>query len=137
MMYPNLNTNVDMRERIIFGDKKYDKEKYPGGIRRFSGMSYDTLKQLVDNNFADVNDTQNDSPSIEEFMEYAKTHPHVTFEGYAVELDRDDYRVSIETINQDFSKDENRAGAIADFSEKFHAADEFIISENRGHAWWD
>lgn len=136
-MYPDLNRNVDRREQIIFGEEKYDSKKYPGGIRCFCQMSYDTLKKLVEENFVYVEDRQNDAPSIAELMQYAEKYPNVTFDGYAVELMRDDYRISIETVRQNFGNSKNAAEAVKDFSNNFHAADEFRVDEKSGYAWWD
>ena len=44
--------NIRKRDEIIFGN--YDPDAYMGGIRIFEDMSYDTLKQLVDEGFVDV-----------------------------------------------------------------------------------
>ena len=137
VFYPDLNRDVDRREQIIFGDEKYDAEKYAGGIRNFHDMSYDTLKTLVDENFVNIDDRQNDAPSIKELMEYAEAHPYMTFNGYAVELARADYRISIDAIRQDFNRDKSATAAIKEFSDHFHAADDFQIDDNEGYAWWD
>lgn len=137
ILYPDLNRDIDRREQIIFGNEKYDDEKYPGGIRYFHDMSYDTLKKLVEENFVNVDDKQNDAPSIKELMEYAENHQHMTFNGYAVELARPDYRISIDAISQDFGKDKDVKTAMAEFSNHFSAADDFQIDNSAGYAWWD
>lgn len=134
-MNPNFTMNKDYerREQIIFGES-YDSKKYPGGCRDFMGMTVETLQQLVDEKFADTEDNQNYAPTLGELLEYGKTHKGVTFGGYAIEVARDDYRVSIDTIDQDFNEDAN---ASIDFSNAFHAADEFTVAKESGHAWWD
>lgn len=128
----NFNKNYETREQIIFGEE-YDKKKYPGGCRNFENMSVETLQRLVDEKFADPEDQQNCAPTIEELLEYGKAHKNTVFGGYAISVDRDDYRISIDTINQTFGSRED----LAAFSDSFCEADEFSVTTKSGYAWWD
>ena len=62
-----MNTDVSKRDIMIFGEY-YKKEAYCGGVRRFYDIDYATLKWLVEEGFADKDDAQNCSPTIEEFL---------------------------------------------------------------------
>lgn len=130
----NFNKNYEAREQIIFGfGEEYDKKNYPGGCRNFENMSVETLQRLVDEKFAEPDDCQNCAPTIGELLEYGKSHKGVVFGGYAVSADRDDYRVSIDTVNQTF----DNADELAAFSKAFRDADEFSVTTESGYAWWD
>ena len=128
----NLNTDANARDQILFGED-FDKSKYIGGIRPFENLPTATMKQLLELNFATEEDVQNNMPCIKELMEYAATHENVTFNGYAVSPKRDDYRISIEAIMQDFTTVKDRD----DFTEMFRLADEFKVYETQGYAWYD
>lgn len=126
------NTDVNTREQILYGEK-YDKKHYPGGYRAFERITAETLQKLVDMKFADPTDKQNCAPAIAEILEYAQTHKNVLLTGYAIDISRDDYRVSIDEIEQEFETSQD----IAEFAEMFHAADEFTTDDNHGRAWFD
>lgn len=126
------NHDVKKRDMLLFG-KKYEPAEYLGGIKPFYGITAEKLKQLVEQHFADPYERQNDSPSIDEFLEYADRQPDVTFDGYAVCLERNDYRVSIETVHQTFRNKDNAL----EFTKAFRRADEFDVNDHEGRAWWD
>lgn len=128
----NLNTDANARDQILFGED-FDKSKYIGGVRSFENLPAATMKQLLELNFATEEDAQNNMPCIKKLMEYTATHENVTFNGYAVSPKRDDYRISIETIMQDFTTVKDRD----DFTEMFRLADEFEADKDQGYAWYD
>lgn len=124
--------NIRKRDEIIFGN--YDPEAYMGGIRRFEDLSYETLKQLVDEGFVDVEECHNCSPSIQDMMEFAEKHDkQYLFDGYVVSDKRDDYRVSVDGFK--------RVGPFETFAEQNEFAD--FCSEadeldlDYAYAWWD
>jgi len=88
-----MNRNYELRDKIIFG--KYDPESYFGGCRHFS-CDYATIKELVDQNFIELDECQNCSPNTKDFMEILADVDDVSFTAYAISPDRDDYRVTIE-----------------------------------------
>ena len=131
-MNGNLCKNIRKRDEIIFGN--YDPDIYKGGIRRFEDMSYDTLKQLVDEGFVDVEEKQNYSPTIQEMMKFSEEYgKNYLFDGYVVSDERDDYRVSIDGFkrNGDFESFTERN----DFADFCSEADELDL--DYAYAWWD
>ena len=137
-MINTLNADYIERDKILFGE--YDESKYVGGIRKFS-CDRDTLELLVEKRFAEGRDFHNSAPSIREFLEYTEDDcAFITFTGYAVAPDRNDYRVSIDGVEvcfpiKDYSK-------LCFYVETFRLADDFSLDviadfECRLKAWWD
>lgn len=131
-----LNKDIKRRDELIFGD--YDPLEYSGnsgGVRKFNGISVQTLKQLLEENFTDPDDDQNGSPSVREMLEFSeKWNNKYVFGGYAVEIWRDDYRVSLDSIwredLENLTADERKA--FIDFAGEVDELDEENMS-----AWWD
>ena len=127
-----LNKNVQLRDEIIFG--KYEPEKYTGGIRRFENLSIDKLKKLEELNFIELNEKQNDSPTVKEFIEFMEKYQDYLAMGYVVSIKRSDYRVSLDGIEKcsEALSDKEKA----EFTELFSSADEFENSAEM-YAWFD
>ena len=125
------NKDAKKRDELIFG--AYQPDSYLGGIRRFEGMTLDELKELVELKFSDPEEAQNCSPTIEELIRFAENYEGYEFDGYAVDIERDDYRVSIEAIHKDGPVDNDELKA---FIKEFRYADEFDIDDGL-YAWWD
>lgn len=107
--------------------------KYGGGIEAFTGLTAETLRQLVDQSFADPEDAQNSAPTIGEFLEFMEAHPKFRAFGYAVGIKRSDYRVSIEGCEcaKGASEKDQR-----DFTSMFRFADDFKVGR-RCFCWFD
>lgn len=124
-----LNPNRRMRDEIIFGDgteSKYD-------VKRFDKLDLKQLNELVENNFIDLADCQNDSPSAGQFLALMKKYPEVSAHGYVVSPNRPDCRVTLEGLSF--------CGVVSDdlsrsFSLLCDDADELVIESNELHAWW-
>ena len=140
----DLNTDWKDRDRIITGEESpYKQPSYSGGIFPYQDMSVDTLKELRDKNYLDPEDCQNDSPSIEQFIELMERHPLMTAHGYAVSFERDDYRFSVEGVEGIV---EGTAG-LFDVLKLCREADEFdveptapprhMVEAFKFRAWWD
>lgn len=131
-----MNKDYKRRDEIIFGG--YDKKKYLGGCRNFT-CYYDVMKQLVDENFIELDECQNYAPDTKDFMEILDGVPNVEFMAYAISPDRDDYRVTIEGFEVEIS--DTDFDTISLLVENFHGADEFSFQHNGDsyylHAWWD
>ena len=127
-----LNENVKLRDEIIFG--KYEPAKYMGGIRRFDNLNLDKLKELAVLNFINLEENQNYSPTIREFIEFVEKYPEYTVMGYTVSIERSDYRVSIEGIEKNSTAESETEET--EFIELFGNADEFD-SDNKMYAWFD
>lgn len=130
-----MNKNYTERDTILFGS--YEPIHYCGGVRYFQNLTLETLNKLIKKDYIDLYECQNDSPTTEEFREYAQTNDNVVFGGYAVSPDREDYRITITTINQDL-KD---ADEMLEFVQNFRYADDFEVEKSSegysGMAWWD
>ena len=64
------------RERMIFGEE-YKLENYGSRgtfTRRFKGMPIGTAEALIAQGFLDPEETQNDSPTVRELIDFAKDH---------------------------------------------------------------
>ncbi len=131
-----LNRDIARRDKLIFGG--YDQSKYCGGVRRFE-CNVDLMNQLIKEGFADPDECQNDSPFIKDFMDTVDGDESVRFECYAVDVNRDDCRVTIEGIRAYIpDTDYDRINL---YVEQFRYADEFTF-EHQGdcfylRAWWD
>lgn len=131
-----LNKDVIKRDEIISKYSSKFEDIYLGGIKRFSKLSLDGLKILIEEGYVDIDDRQNYSPTIDKLVELGKKFQQndmkLLYSGYAVSVDRDDYRVSIDAIYGDFENitDLELKQEIENLSK---TADE--VSNDR--IWWD
>jgi len=128
-----MNTDIKARDSLIFG--MYEPLKYLGGIRRFHGMDTDTLGSLMDLGFADPDEKQNASPTAARMHAFMRRHPGYTAHGYAVDLTRKDYRVTIEGLEKDTGY--ASAGELEDFIHLFRHADAFEAGSTGMYCWFD
>lgn len=125
------NRDVEKRDKLIFGE--YAPEKYMGGTRQFEGASVELMRQLLDLGYMDPEETQNDSPTAQEFVEYAEKWGGYVFDGYVVSINRQDYRVDITAISKgDYAEREE----VTEFIKLFRFADEFDVDGGL-YAWFD
>ena len=130
------------REHLIFG-KDYKPENYGshGSLtQRFKGMPIRTAEALIANDFLDQEETQNDSPTVREFIDFAKDHldADFTFHGYVVGPEREDCRVSFEGIES--NSDEISKETLLDFVKMFlveYPADDTDVGYDRLYCWYD
>lgn len=105
-----------------------------GGIRSFNGADVGVVRKLVQMGEMSLEDTQNDSPTVGEFIEWMDNHPGFTVAGYIVAGARDDRRVSIESIHY---SGEVSTELLIEFVEAFRMADSFEAGKHTLYAWWD
>ena len=125
------NKDQATRDKILFG-----RDQGKNNYLRYTGLSYDDLQKLVEEKFADPEERQNDSPSILEFLgELKEFKDNVTFHGYAISLDRDDYRVSVEG----FEIEGISQAQLISLMEQYRFADELTADAAKGYlyTWWD
>lgn len=131
-----MNKDYNRRDFIIFGE--YDPSTYWGGCKRFT-CTKDTMQQLIAEDFIDLDECQNDSPTTNEFMEYTEDFEDVIFNCYAISPDRGDYRITIEGL--DIEVADSDYDKITMLVENFRYADEFSFEHVPDayclHAWWD
>ena len=122
---------INQRDMLIFG---CNSPRYAGGIARFENMSCEVLEKLLELEFADPKETQNNSPTIKQFLTFMQKYPKFKAIGYVVSPDRDDCRVTIEGLkaNENLTAEE-----IAAFAIKFHNADEFDVTLTSARCWYD
>ena len=127
-----LNKDQDLRDKIIFNE---NLPEYMGGVAYFEHLSILDLEELIKNNFIDLEDSQNDSPTAKEFYEFIKNNGFTgSFHGYAVDKSRSDYRVTIEGIEVD---SEIERDTLIQFSNLCRHADEFVCEAAYLYCWYD
>ena len=124
------NMDIKTRDEMIFGE--YNPDKYGGGVRDFEGMDVELLEKLVEMKFVDIDEYQNDSPTIKDFIEFMSAHDGYTVGGYVVTDKRDDYRVSVTSIEKEGIIDD--VEELREFVDRFRYADDFDV---KGFAWFD
>ena len=151
------NKDYKRRDFIIFGNECCEPDdsniRYFGehGLGRWLRIS--DLELLVDEGFAKADMRHNFSPSIREFIDFAKrwgkgfhptdSHPTFCFGGYATSIKRKDYRVSVDTIRGTcLDTDKDIRTAFNEFCKQYHADYHYNHKEGRGglvemYAWWD
>ena len=140
-----MNKDYVMRDEIIFGS--YDKEKYLGGIRRTT-VPYSVMRTLFKLGFVDANESQNNSPTTQEFLELASRvcgkrnddETSIEFEIYTVSPNRDDYRITIEGMDVKIAA--KNVHEVIECLNVAKLANVFDVSDLDGrhlyiHAWWD
>ena len=125
-----LNKNIKGRDAKLFG--AYEPNEYMGGIRYYKGLTVDDLEWLLENNYIEPNEAQNNAPSVQEFYGWMQLHPSFKAHGYAVDIKRDDYRISIEGVNKGGSLSPEE---VVDFVDMFRFADDMDIEH--GYCWYD
>ena len=131
-----LNGDAARRDELL--NEAMPGIEVPGGVRYFTGMRPKTLRTLLEEGFADRAERQNAAPSIAELLGYMEAHSGVSAIGYAVDPERDDYRVSVDGLVLAFPYSDEQERAFREFCE---SADELFLTDSVvGHglrAWWD
>lgn len=88
----------------------------------FSGKTIEQVKELFKlySCKGNLEQTQNESPSVQEFFDLATEYPFIAYIGYVVKKPRTDYRLSIEG----FEITNLTADDVLDLYEKYDSADE-------------
>ena len=128
-----LNKDFKARDAIIF-DETPDWGEACGGVIRFTDLTLEQLKRLIEGHFIWLNETQNDSPSTMEFLEFMERYPMVTCHGYAVSPDRDDYRVTIEGLSYKGLVNRELSDAFLGLCKH---ADNLSTLQTDLYSWWD
>lgn len=127
--------NRDVKRRDSILKEFFDKgDTYDG----FRGLTVEAMQQLIDEKFLDPEDDQNGSPTAGNFLAFMKEYPFVKAHGYAIGINRRDYRITIEGLEADLPEDKDaKIEFIIDFVNSFHHADDVTLTENNVYAWWD
>jgi len=138
-----LNQDYKTRDAIIAEFPRFNKLDWINeqSIYHFE-IPLGTLDRLLDLKFADPQERQNEAPPIRSFQRLAhhlmKNHQDnikwITFGGYAISPEREDYRISIDTITIEGYFDEYLLLTLIKFGLK---ADELRLTKDDFRAWWD
>jgi len=128
-----MNKDQTKRDRYL----NIKPEDYSGNLanltKPYTGLNAKQLEWLINNNYANPEERQNDSPCIGEFLLFIKKHLGFMVQGYAIDISRPDYRISIDgLIGEETNIDE-----IIEFLKFNKKADELFFSNNHQHSWWD
>lgn len=109
-----------------------------GGIMHFEDLTLERLRHLLEEQFIDPDARQNEAPSTIEFYQFMEEWPEVTAHGYAVSIERDDYRIHIEGLDCDLADvDEDRREELKEaFEELCGEATEYEADDEGLYAWW-
>lgn len=110
-----------------------DAKNFFGGCARFVGMTYKTLKTLVDKGYADPADNTNGSTTLGEYLEFMKEHPRFKAHGYVISNDRDDRRITVEGLEAERVTIKEMVA----FTDLDRMADEFEATQSYCRSWWD
>lgn len=124
------------REMIIFG-RPYDRSRYVyGGCVHFDQISVTQAKELLEKGYVDPNDTQNCSPTMQEFIGYCSAEPNKWYlHGYVISPERSDCRVTFEGIG---SLVPLYPEEVIDFLKDFRYADELYADVySCAYCWYD
>lgn len=102
---------------------------------RFSGLTVEGAKKLIEAGFLDPHETQNDSPETEDMLAFCEKHPGFKMHGYVIGGDRKDARVTFEGV----SGDARSLDDMLDFVQTFRYADDLDFSRDtmRCYCWFD
>lgn len=134
--------NQKQRDKIIFENSV---APYGSGIARFEGISLQKIEQLIALNFLDSNQRQNSSPSVREFLDFAKKlskeYPKIAkqiyFHGYVVDSLRDDCRTSLEGMGIERGEQDITPEIKAKLKLYFRGADDVQFDSGEFWCWYD
>ncbi len=126
--------NYDDKRRCELLGIKYPANWGYGGCINFEGLNKKRFDLLLEENFIDPDDSQNESPTAKEFKDFMDRYPDVTAHGYAISPDRCDCRITIEGISYNGSVSKEM---MKDFIDMCRYADEFVCENNCLYCWYD
>ncbi len=100
----------------------------------FHELPVSAVGQLLEERFMDPQDRQNAAPTAGEFFAFLKRHPQVKAHGYAVGIQREDYRVTIEGVSYRGPVSEALRREVENM---FAAADECHVDMDGIYVWFD
>ena len=110
--------------------------KMIGGTASFRGIDSLQVKMLIAEGFMDPEETQNNSPTAKELLELMEKHLGYYANGYMVDRERSDCRVTLEAIG--VRAEQNLPpSTVFEFLELCKHADDLSTEEKHLYAWWD
>jgi hypothetical protein len=131
----------DYRQRDLILKGFFDSKEYIGGTKQFSKLPLELLELLLLEEHIDHEEKHNNAPSIRDLIIFAKQMNekgyYFFFGGYAVSPDREDYRVSIDTINIKYYFDNSNHLNNKIIEKFFKDADEKDLDNGAMRFWYD
>jgi hypothetical protein len=103
-----------------------------GSLTYFNGASLKTLRTLNAEGFLDLEEAQNESPTVGEMMQFMRGVPSAKAHGYIVANDRNDRRISLEGLELDEDASETERAEFHNWIEETHPDE-----HTDRYAWWD
>jgi hypothetical protein len=132
---------ADHRQRDLILKGFFTDKDYIGGSRRFSNLPLELLELILLENHTDHNEKHNNAPSIRDLIIFAKQMNekgyYFFFNGYAISPKREDYRVSIDTINIKYYFDNSNHLNNKIIEKFFKDADEKDLDNGTMRFWYD
>ena len=132
---------ADHRQRDLILKGFFTDKDYIGGSRRFSNLPLELLELILLENHTDHNEKHNNAPSIRDLIIFAKQMNekgyYFFFNGYAVSPRREDYRVSVDTINIKYYFDNSNHLNNKIIEKFFKDADEKDLDNGTMRFWYD
>ncbi|MBW6433740.1 hypothetical protein KZ829_08285 [Actinoplanes hulinensis] len=127
------NRDAARRDRLLpFLDLLGNGETFTGGAGFFGPLDAAGLAALLDGKWLDPDDRQNAAPPAWDIFQFVCDHPGTHAQGYAISPDREDYRISLETIWAPQIDDALRADAL-----EFCADADAIETSDQLECFWD
>lgn len=131
----------DYRQRDLILKGFFTDKEYIGGTKRFKDIPLELLELLVLEGHLDAHDKQNEAPSVDELIKFARQMKpkgyDFYFGGYAVSPSREDYRVSIDTITIKYYFDNSNHINNRVIKKFFENADEQKEDTSYFRFWYD
>jgi hypothetical protein len=132
---------ADHRQRDLILKGFFTDKDYIGGSRRFSNLPLELLELILLENHTDHNEKHNNAPSIRDLIIFAKQMNekgyYFFFNGYAISPKREDYRVSVDTINIKYYFDNSNHLNNKIIEKFFKDADEKDLDNGTMRFWYD
>jgi hypothetical protein len=90
--------DFEERDKFIVANMQTRLQEKGYDIFWFEGLSYKDLLTCIKKGWADPEETQNSSPSIQELADFLEDNPAFKAHGYVVSPGREDRRISLEGV---------------------------------------
>ncbi|HEX6306398.1 MAG TPA: hypothetical protein VFZ76_19515 [Anaerolineales bacterium] len=128
------NPDYMRRDQILGLNSNIWEDDIFGKVVHLDSISLPVLESLLEEKFISLDERQNNSPTVEQFMNFMRKHPAALARGYAVSPYRRDYRITI--VGLFVEHDQVTLDMWADFHELCQDADEFEADYDL-YSWWD
>lgn len=126
-----MNKNYQLRDQIVFTGNVPDYND----IKHFTHLSLLQLQQLIDLDFIELTECQNNSPTTQEIFNFMAKYPQYTAHGYVVTIKRPDYRITLEGVEK--FRGLSSTQEATDFYKLFSNADALEVTDNNIYCWYD